>query len=151
MNAAHNTLYMVICKPCRRRNTRLANAAYSYSLPTSKTNKNDTIMKRIKIGILLGVIAGIIDVIPMVMQKLTWDANISAFSMWIVVGFLLATIDLKLNSIIKGILIAFLVLLPTAILISWNEPFSLIPIAVMTTILGGLLGFSIQKTIGSKE
>jgi glycopeptide antibiotics resistance protein len=121
------------------------------SLAASKTNKNDTIMKRIKTGILLGVIAGIIDVIPMVMQKLTWDANISAFSMWIVVGFLLATIDLKLNSIIKGILIAFLVLLPTAILISWKEPFSLIPIVVMTTILGGLLGFSIQKTIGSKE
>jgi len=56
-------------------------------------------MKKIKIGILLGVVAGIIDVIPMIMQKLTWDANISAFTMWIVVGFLIATIDLKINSI----------------------------------------------------
>ena len=64
-------------------------------------------MKKIKIGILLGVVAGIIDVIPMIMQKLTWDANISAFTMWIVVGFLIATIDLKINSIIKGILTAF--------------------------------------------
>jgi hypothetical protein len=117
----------------------------------TKQNKNDIIMKKIKIGILLGVIAGIIDVIPMIIQKLTWDANISAFAMWIVVGFLIATIELKLNSIIKGILIAFLVLLPTAILIGWKEPFSLIPIFVMTTILGGLLGFSIQKTIGSKK
>lgn len=108
-------------------------------------------MKKIKIGILLGVVAGIIDVIPMIMQKLTWDANISAFAMWIVVGFLIATFELKMNSIIKGIIIAFLVLLPTAILIGWKEPFSLIPIAVMTTILGGLLGISIQKTIGSKE
>ena len=102
-------------------------------------------MKRIKIGILLGIAAGIIDVIPMILQKLTWDANISAFTMWIVVGFLISTIDLRLNSIIKGILIAFLVLLPSAILIGWSEPFSLIPIAIMTTILGGLLGFSIDK------
>jgi len=104
-------------------------------------------MKRIKIGILLGIIAGIIDVIPMIIQKLTWDANISAFIMWIVVGFLISTIDLKVNSIIKGILIAFLVLLPSAILIGWSKPFTLIPIAIMTTILGGLLGFSIQKIL----
>jgi hypothetical protein len=102
-------------------------------------------MKKIKIGILLGIVAGIIDVMPMIMQKLTWDANISAFSMWIVVGFLISTIELKINSIIKGILIAFLVLLPSAILIGWSEPFTLIPIAIMTTILGGLLGFSIHR------
>jgi len=107
-------------------------------------------MKKIRIGILLGIVAGIIDVIPMIMQKLTWDANISAFSMWIVVGFLISTIDLKINPTIKGILIAFLVLLPSAILIGWSEPFSLIPIAIMTTILGGLLGFSIHKLTDRK-
>lgn len=102
-------------------------------------------MRKIKIGLLLGIVAGIIDVIPMIIQKLTWDANISAFTMWIVVGFFISTIDLKINSIIKGILISFLVLLPSAILIGWSEPFSLIPIAIMTTILGGLLGFSIHR------
>jgi hypothetical protein len=102
-------------------------------------------MKKIRIGILLGIVAGIIDVTPMIIQKLTWDANISAFSMWIIVGFLISTIDLKMNSIIKGILIAFLVLLPCGILIGWKEPISLIPIIIMTTILGGLLGFSIHK------
>ena len=47
-------------------------------------------MKKIKIGLLLGIAAGVIDVIPMVIQNLTWDANISAFTMWIVVGFLIA-------------------------------------------------------------
>jgi len=34
-----NTLYTVICKPCRRRNTRLANAAYSYPLCSIKNYK----------------------------------------------------------------------------------------------------------------
>ncbi|MBP1630962.1 MAG: hypothetical protein H6Q15_1855 [Bacteroidetes bacterium] len=107
-------------------------------------------MKKIKIGILLGAAAGIIDIIPMIVQNLTWDANISAFSMWLVVGFLISTIDLKINSIIKGILIALLVLLPTAILIGWKEPFSLIPIISMTIILGGLLGYSITKILDKK-
>ena len=102
-------------------------------------------MKEIVIGILLGIVAGIIDVIPMVLKKLTWDANISAFTMWLVVGFFIATIDFNINPIIKGIFIALLVLLPNAVLIGWKEPKSLIPIIVMTIILGGLLGFLIPR------
>ncbi|MCK5133071.1 MAG: hypothetical protein KAR40_13070 [Candidatus Sabulitectum sp.] len=82
---------------------------------------------------------------PMIIQKLTWDANISAFIMWVVVGFLITTVDLKIKPILKGILIAFLVLLPSAILIGWKEPVSLIPITIMTLILSSLLGFFINK------
>ena len=102
-------------------------------------------MKKQIVGIILGSIAGIIDVIPMIIQKLTWDANISAFAMWIVVGFLIASVELKIKPIFKGVLIAFLVLLPSAILIGWKEPVSLIPITIMTLILGSLLGFLINK------
>ncbi len=107
-------------------------------------------MKKYKYGIILGFVAGLIDIIPMIIQNLTWDANISALTMWTVVGFLNSTVDLKINSIIKGILIAFLVLLPSAVLIGWKEPISLIPISLMTIILGGLLGFSIQN-ISNKQ
>jgi len=102
-------------------------------------------MKTIIFGILLGIAAGIIDVIPMIIKKLTWDANISAFVMWVIVGFLIATTDLNMNPILKGILIAFLVLTPCAVLIGWKEPKSLIPIFAMTLILGGLLGFLIPR------
>ena len=102
-------------------------------------------MKTIIIGIILGIAAGIIDVIPMIIKKLTWDANISAFSMWVIVGFFIATIDLNMNPILKGILISFLVLIPCAFLIGWKEPKSLFPIFVMTLILGGLLGFLIPR------
>lgn len=102
-------------------------------------------MKRTVTGILLGALAGVIDVIPMIVMKLSWDANISAFSMWVVIGFLLSVTDLKLRPVLKGIFLAFLVLLPSAILIGWKEPSSLIPVFVMTTVLGGLLGFAVRK------
>ena len=103
-------------------------------------------MKRnILIGLSLGAIAGILDVIPMIIQNLTWDANISAFLMWVVIGFILSITYLKMNSILKGILMAFLVLLPAAILIGWEEPITLVPIIIMTTILGGALGYSIDR------
>lgn len=83
----------------------------------------------------------------MVLQKLTWDANLSSFSLWVISGFLIATTNLQIKGkgVAKGIIISFLVLLPAAIIIGWKEPFSLIPISVMTLILGSVLGFLIDK------
>ncbi|NQT30519.1 MAG: hypothetical protein HQ596_08095 [Candidatus Saganbacteria bacterium] len=102
-------------------------------------------MKKIQAGILFGVLAGVIDVIPMLLQGISWDANLSAFSLWVVAGFMIATSSLKINSILKGILISFLILLPAAIIIAWAEPVSLVPISIITLILGGALGYIIDK------
>ncbi len=101
----------------------------------------------IVLGVSLGVVMGILDVIPMLMQGLTWDANLSAFFLWAVSGFMLATSNLKLKPVIKGILIAFLCLLPSVFIIGWYDPISLLPIGVMTLILGALLGFSYEKLV----
>ncbi len=46
-------------------------------------------ISKIKVGIIFGIIAGIIDVIPMIFLKLTRDANLSAFSMWVIAGFMI--------------------------------------------------------------
>ena len=102
-------------------------------------------------GIGFGIIAGILDVIPMLIQKLTWDANLSAFSMWVIAGFILSITDIKLKGILKGIIISFLLLIPSAILIAWQEPISLIPITVMTLILGCLLGYFVDKFVNNKK
>ncbi|HPC42295.1 MAG TPA: hypothetical protein PLD91_15365 [Spirochaetota bacterium] len=101
-------------------------------------------MNKLIIGLVVGIFAGVIDVIPMIPQKLTWDANISAFSMWVIVGVFIATTEYKIASGFKGIIIAFLVLCPSAILIGWKEPISLVPISLMTIILGTLSGIIIE-------
>ncbi len=108
-------------------------------------------MKKQIIGIGFGVVAGILDIIPMIIQRLTWDANISAFTMWVIVGFLISSVELKINSAFKGVVIAFMVLFPSAILIGWKEPNSLVPIGIMTTVLGALLGFLISKITDKKD
>ncbi|HBF87144.1 MAG TPA: hypothetical protein DDX39_00775 [Bacteroidales bacterium] len=102
-------------------------------------------MNKKSIGLILGVVAGIIDVTPMIIQGLTWDANFSALSMWIIIGFFIASVDLKINPVLKGILISFLTLIPSSFIIAWHEPISLIPISIMTLVLGSLLGFTIDK------
>lgn len=110
------------------------------------------ISKKIKIGLLLGIIAGVIDVAPMIIKKLPLEANLSAFVMWFVVGLFMPLIDIKaktiFKNILKGIGISFLMVAPVAILVAFAEPKSLIPIGIMTLVLGSFLGFSSYKLIG---
>jgi len=96
-------------------------------------------------SLLFGAISGIIDVIPMIAQKLTWDANLSAFTFWIIVAFFISTTSIQLKGAIKGITIALILLVPLAFLIAWNNPISLLPILIMTVILGAILGWSIER------
>lgn len=102
-------------------------------------------MKKTFLGVALGAVAGVIDVIPMVFQNLTWDANISAFCLWVASGFLIATSNLKIKSYFKGIIVSLAVLWPSAVLIGWKEPESLVPVLAMTLILGAALGFAVEK------
>lgn len=107
-------------------------------------------MKRIISGLFLGAAAGIVDILPMIAQKLTWDANLSAFSMWVVVGFFLATSKLRLPGPVLGLLTSFLCLFPVSFIIGWKQPLSLVPIAIMTAILGCLLGLTFSKIAAKK-
>ena len=103
--------------------------------------------RKILTGLLIGLAAGIIDVIPMIIQGLTWDANLAAFSMWIIIGFFLSVTNMKIKGVLKGLVISFLVLIPNLFIIGWKEPKSLIPIFIMTIILGSLAGFVYQKIV----
>lgn len=97
------------------------------------------------VGIGLGIIAGLIDLIPMIIQDLPWNANLSAFSMWLVIGFLVSITVLGKNEILKALLIAFLVLLPNLFIIGGDNPLTIIPVLIMTIMLSSILGFAYGK------
>ena len=99
---------------------------------------------RIKLGLLLGFIAGVVDVIPMLIQGIGWDANLSAFTFWILAGFFISTTNIRLKGALKGVVISLILLVPLAFLIGWEEPTSLVFIVIMNVILGSLLGFFID-------
>ena len=102
-------------------------------------------MNKIKLGLTLGVVAGIIDVLPMLAQKLTWDANLSALSFWIIAGFFISTSNIKIKSASKGLLISLLLMIPTAFIVGWQQPIALVPMVIMNIILGSSLGVLIEK------
>ena len=81
----------------------------------------------------------------MLIMKLGWDANLSAFSLWVVNGILIASIDWKINPILKGIIISFMVLLPISIIIGSRNILDLIPILTMTLFLGRSLGYLVGR------
>ena len=102
-------------------------------------------MKKIRLGLLLGLVAGIIDVVPMILMGLTWDANFSVFAFWVVAGFFISATDMRLRGALKGLVISLVLLVPLAFLIGWHDPVSLLPILAMNVVLGSSLGFLIDK------
>ena len=56
----------------------------------------------IVIGLLLGAVAGVLDVIPMMLQRLTWDANLSAFFSLDSFGLFVGDIQLEITPSVKG-------------------------------------------------
>lgn len=107
-------------------------------------------MKKITASLIIGVIAGVIDVIPMIIQGLDWYSNISAFVFWIIMGFVISYISIPLKSWKKGLLVAGLSALPIMIIVAASDPVSIIPIAIMTVVLGSLVGFLTEKYAQNK-
>ncbi|MCK4527759.1 hypothetical protein KAW18_10350 [candidate division WOR-3 bacterium] len=102
-------------------------------------------ISKIKVGIIFGVIFGIIDVVPMIFMKMAWDTLLSAFSMCIIGGFLIATSNLKLNNILKGMVIFFLIAVPMIIIVGAGAPNELIPMLFANLIIGSLMGYFIGR------
>ncbi|HBA84613.1 MAG TPA: hypothetical protein DCZ95_11005 [Verrucomicrobia bacterium] len=102
-------------------------------------------MPKLVISLGIGIVAGIIDVIPMFVQKLDKYSIISAFIHWIVLGFVISYIQIPVASWLKGILIAEMAALPIAVLVLKSDPQSVIPILLMSAVLGALVGLLTAK------
>jgi hypothetical protein len=104
-------------------------------------------MKKPLASILLGISAGIIDVIPMIIQKLDTYAICSAFTQWILLGFIINYTVLRIKGWLKGFIIALSATIPILILVAKTELFSIVPIAIMSVLLGALVGQLSTKLI----
>jgi len=104
-------------------------------------------MKNILIALIIGLIAAIIDVVPMIIQKIDKSACISAFVQWIILGLIIPYVYWNMQPWLKGLIISELVTLPVMILVFAKEPKSVIPIFIFTAVLGTLVGLAGAKFI----
>jgi len=105
-------------------------------------------MSKLLISLLIGIIAGIIDVIPMIIQKIDKYANISAFVHWVVLGIIISYIKIPFAPWLKGLVIAELSALPIMILVAKDNIKGIIPVLIMSAILGILVGITTTKFAG---
>jgi len=97
-------------------------------------------MSKLIISLFIGLIAGIIDVIPMLIQKLDVYACLSAFVHWVVLGVLISYADFSMPSWLKGLIIALMSAIPIIILVLKDDLKNILPIIIMSAILGICIG-----------
>ena len=93
-------------------------------------------MNSIITALIIGIVAGIIDVLPMIFQKLDKTANISAFTHWVVMGLIIPFVSWEIAPWLKGLIIAEISAVPVLIIVTQKDKKALIPVVVMSAILG---------------
>jgi hypothetical protein len=93
-------------------------------------------MENILIALLIGIVAGIIDVTPMIIMKLDKTANWSAFVHWVVLGLIIPFVQWDIDPWLKGLIIGELTTLPVMIIVGVKDKKSLIPMILFSAILG---------------
>mgnify|MGYP003565737818 CR=1 FL=1 len=105
-------------------------------------------MNNFFIAALIGLAAGTIDVIPMIIMKLDRVANISAFTHYFVLGLIIPFVTWDLNPWLTGIAVSFLSTIPVMIIVFPKDKKSLIPMTFFSLVLGAGIGLAGARFIG---
>jgi hypothetical protein len=97
-------------------------------------------MENLLIAAAIGLVAGIIDVVPMLIQKLDKKSCISAFVHYFVLGFIIPFVHWDLAPWLKGSIVAFLLSVPVMVIVYPVDKKAIIPMIVFALILGALIG-----------
>lgn len=105
-------------------------------------------MEPIFIALLIGLAAGIIDVVPMIIQKLDKISCISAFIHYFVLGLIIPFVSWEIAPALKGIIISLLMSLPVMVIVYPKDKKALVPMIVFSFILGAGIGIAGAYFIG---
>lgn len=100
-------------------------------------------MKRLLLMLLVGIVAGVIDVLPMIKMKLDKHSISSALVFYLILPFIIWNIDLYgIVWWLKGGIVGLGLALPIILLAAKEDKKSIVPMTVMSVILGTLIGIA---------
>ena len=100
-------------------------------------------MDTLLLSAIIGTVAGVIDIIPMIIQKLDKRASISAFLQYFFVSIIIVNIDLPhIVWWLQGGLISVAFAIPVVIIVASKEKKAVPIILTMAAILGTLIGLA---------
>ena len=97
-------------------------------------------MENILIALSIGVVAGIIDVIPMLILKSGRSANLSAFFHWVFLGLIIPFVSWDIQPWLKGLIIVELAAVPVLCVVTGEDKKAVVPVVVMSAVLGIAVG-----------
>lgn len=98
-------------------------------------------MKAFLITGLIGIIAGMVDVLPMIKMKLDKHSILSAFVFYLILPYVIINISLfGLVWWLKGGVVGLALALPVIILVAKEDRKSVLPMLVMSFVLGTAIG-----------
>jgi hypothetical protein len=100
-------------------------------------------MHRFLIGLVIGTLAGVVDIVPMLLMRSSKTDLLSAFIHWLVLGLLLAHLGTPLPKWVEGIAVALLAAIPVIILVAPRDVRAVIPMLASSIILGGFSGLAL--------
>lgn len=100
-------------------------------------------MKLFLLTVLIGLVAGTIDILPMIKMKLDKYAIASAFLFYFVVTFIISGTNLfGMAWWLKGAVITLALATPTIIIVAKEDKKSIMPMSIMAVVLGSLIGLA---------
>ena len=100
-------------------------------------------MDRLLAGAAIGVVAGIVDIAPMLARRMSRRAMLSAFLQYFFAAIVIVNIDLPgIVWWLEGGLLAFALALPVIVLVSEKERNAPYVIGVNALVLGTLIGLA---------
>ncbi len=105
-------------------------------------------MDDLLIALSIGLVAGTIDVIPMIIQRIDKVSCISAFFHWVVLGIIIPFVNWDILPWLKGFIIAELAAIPILVLVYPKDRKAITPILIFSAVLGMGVGLAGSTFIG---
>ena len=92
-------------------------------------------------ALLIGVVAGAIDALPMMIQKMDKMASLSAFTHYLVLGIIIPFVDWGISGWLTGLIIALLSAIPVMLMVLPKEKKAFYPMFMSAIFLGAGIGW----------
>ena len=93
-------------------------------------------MREVFVALGIGIVAGAIDIVPMVRQKIHKASILCVFAQWVFIGLIIPFVDWGFEPWIKGLVLGELGMIPIMLLAYGRVKKSPIPIIIFSAILG---------------
>ena len=99
-------------------------------------------------AIIIGLVAGLIDIAPMIFMKLEMGTNISTFVHYFALGLIVPFVSWEITPWLKRMIISIISAIPVMIIVYPQDRKAIIPMHAFSWILGAGIGFAGTKFIG---